>query len=151
MILKTQITGASEINKVLKQLPDRTQKRQLQAAARKGANVIRDAAVARAPFGTEQAAGKYGHLRDNIKVTAARGNNASSVRVVINTGKAFWGNFLEFGTRFISARPFMRPALDETAGKAIGEVGKALGKGVEKEAAILAGPYAKARKSFGLK
>ena len=143
-MLKVHISGASQINSVLRRLPDRVQKQELQKSLRAGGNIIRDAAQALAPVDT-------GEGRDSIKVTAVRGNSAKMVRLVVNTGKAFYLNFIEFGTRHMRARPFMRPAFDETAGQALQKIGHTLGKGVEKQAATLAGPYAKARRSFGLK
>ena len=40
-------------------------------------------------------------------------------------------------------RPFLRPAFDQTKGKALAAMGKAMGRGLEREAKKLAGPFAK--------
>lgn len=150
MILTAKIKGAQELRQVLRQLPDRVQKRVLAAAVRKGANVVRDAVIARAPVGTELDRHRK-HLYQQINVRAIRGNNPQRVALAVSTGAAYWGNFAEFGTRHQPARPFMRPAFEASAGQALAAIGVAIGKGVEREAAILAGPYARARKSLGVK
>jgi HK97 gp10 family phage protein len=81
-------------------------------------------------------------------VTAVRGNSKDVASFSIHVGQAFWGMFLEFGTRNMQAQPFVRPALDAESGRAVREIGKALGRGVEREAKKLAGSYKRARKVF---
>lgn len=147
--MTTQLQGVEELKRVFKLLPERCRKNVLRAGVRAGAVVVQKAVLARAPVNPDKATRqKYGHLRDNIKIKMVRGNTADIVRYVVTTGRAFWGNFLEFGTRWIRARPFMRPALDESAGPALQAMVKVISVTIEKEAAILAGPAAKARKRF---
>lgn len=151
MILKTHIAGAKELRAVLLKLPDRARKRVIASATRKGAQVVLAEVVAQAPVGTEPPDFQYGRLRDNIRVTALKGNDADKAVFAVHNGRAYWANFLEFGTRYMPARPFMRRALEVSVPKALKTIGEALGKGIEKEAKTLAGPYGKARKLFGLK
>lgn len=147
--MATKLQGVEELKRVFAQLPGRCRRNVLRVGVRAGAKVVIKAIVARAPVdpgGPNRP--KFGHLRDNIKIKAVRGNSADVARFVVTTGSAFWGNFLEFGTRFIKARPFMRPALDESAGEALEAMVKAISTGIEKEAAIIASPTAKAIKRF---
>lgn len=51
--------------------------------------------------------GPTGDLRDSIEV---RKKSPVEVRLVVG---AFYGFFIEFGTKFQSARPFFRPAIDK--------------------------------------
>lgn len=148
MILKTHIAGAKELRAVLVKLPDRARKRVLASSTRKAAKVVLDETVAQAPVGTEPPDFKYGRLRDNLRVTARKGNDADKAVFAVHNGRAYWANFLEFGTRYMAARPFMRHAMEVSVPKALKVLGDALGKGIEKEAKTLAGPYAKARKLF---
>ncbi len=148
MILKTHIAGANELRAVLVQLPDRARKRVLASAVRKAAKVVLVEAIAQAPVGTEPPDFKYGRLRDNLRVTARRGNDIDKAVFAVHNGRAYWANFLEFGTRYMAARPFMRSALEKSVPKALKVLGEAMGKGIEQEAKTLAGPYGKARKLF---
>lgn len=136
MKVRSKFTGGAEIARRLLELPPEVSRRVLQGASRKAGNVIRDAARARAPV-SEYPEHRQGHLRDNIIVSVLT-RHAMKVVMAIHTGRAFWGNFLEFGTARMPPQPFMRPALDETADKALAVLGRELGKGVEREAAKLA-------------
>ena len=144
----SKITGARELERVLKKLPGRLAERELTSAARAGANVIRKEARARAPRGADPSAAseKYGSLHKNIRVTRVK-KTGLSVEMAIHNGKAFWGRMLEFGTRHISARPWMTPAFDTTAQPALTKIGQTLGKRLEKTAKELAGPLSKISKS----
>lgn len=53
-----------------------------------------------------------GFLRDSIHVAPGDGEMSSSVIV-----EAFYGPFLEFGTRFMSAQPFFFPAVEQVGGQ----------------------------------
>lgn len=143
---RSRITGLDEVKAVFRQLPDAMQKRALASSVRAGANLIKRAVIDKAPVGTEPAHNRYGRLRDNISVRTVRGASADFAKMAVHTGRAYWAMFLEFGTRHMGARPFMRQALYENANAAIAAIGTALGKAVEREAKRLAGPYAKVRK-----
>ena len=148
MAVRSGISGAKELERVLKKLPGRLAERELVSAARAGANVIRKEARARAPRGSDPSAAsaKFGSLHKNIRVTRVK-KTALSVEMAIHNGKAFWGSFLEFGKLGKSGTPWFTPALDTTVRPALVKVGKRLGKGLEKTAKELAGPLSKISKS----
>lgn len=54
---------------------------------------------------------KYGKLRENIKKRKARNYSDKSKSAYISTGDAFWGFFLEFGTRYIPATGWFQKPL----------------------------------------
>jgi len=155
---QVHIRGAREMEQVLQQLPDYIAKRVVNGALRKGAAVVLDAARARAPVGQESkgrvrlrvtkkgkvSVSNYGKLKLNLRIVNIPPSKTShSAAVAVSVGKAFWGLFVEFGTRFMRARPFMRPAFESTKYQALDVIGKALGEGIEKAAVKLAGPLAK--------
>ena len=144
-----QITGMEELNKVLKKLPDRITRNILSAGVRAGAQVIRKAAIV-----------KCGGGKKDIAIRKAR-SPKGTVAYKIGPSKEKWYlKFREFGTyggftgqyKFAprwkggghtpngqAARPFLRPALDENATKAIQAMGKKMGQRIEKEALKLRG------------
>ena len=142
------MSGAKELERVLRKLPRRLAERELTSAARAGANVIRKEVRARASRGSDPSAAskKFGTLHKNIRVARVK-KTGFSVEMAIHNGRAFWGSFLEFGTKNISARPWMSPAFDTTVRPALAKVGERLGKGLEKTAKELAGPLSKISKS----
>jgi HK97 gp10 family phage protein len=150
-----QLAGAKELEKVLRQLPRKVSIAVLNSALRQGANIVRKEAKARAPMArmvylTKSARLKkikYGHLKDNIKVTATR-HRGGAAQMTVHTGRAFWGMFLEFGTSKLSARPWFSVAWEATRQEALDKIGDALGKQIEKAASTLAGPYVKMSKAF---
>lgn len=137
MITRVKITGAAELQKKLRGLPDKVAKKHIRAALRKGAKIIRDEARRLAPKDT-------GHLVDSIKVRAAKRMKRGSFGIQVITGAGdfagdeFYASFYEYGYRKNPAyrgadgkirsvsrtqaksmertemkpRPFMRPAAD---------------------------------------
>ena len=150
-----QLTGAKELEKVLRQMPRKVGISVLQSALRQGANIVKKEAIARAPMAHKVYLSpkvvfkkkKYGHLKDNIRVTATR-HRGGAAQMTIHNGRAFWGMFLEFGTSKMGARPWLTPAFEATHQQALDKIGDALGKQIEKAASILAGPYVKMSKAF---
>jgi len=80
------------------------------------AEITRDEAKRRAPV-------QSGRLRDSIRVNLGEraGGKAESIVVV----GAFYGYFVEHGTRKMSARPYLRPAIDATRSQIRQAVGDA--------------------------
>lgn len=154
-----EIKGLKELDETLKQLPEAMGRRVLTTALRKGAEVVKDAAVALAPVSDDPRHAQYGHLRDNIKVSSSK-EEMTSARVVVHTGRAFWAAFLEFGTRNrrikskkvmsdgkifygvevgrVVARPFMRPAFETSKAAAAIQMSASLGLALERAAKRLA-------------
>lgn len=77
----------------------------------------------------------YGHLRDNLKVRLAprKMRRKHSVEFDISVGNAFWGRFLEFGTRKMPAQPFFRPVWDRSSGNALNTISDALWAGISRQ------------------
>ena len=131
------VTGLKEIESNLKDLEGKLAGRALRAGVREGAEVIHEEAERLAPRRT-------GALAAGIKVATKIGQDRGRIAedlgiarfqlTVTDTGKSvvrarigliasvFYGLFHEFGTRFMAAHPFMRPALDVKANQAIEKV-----------------------------
>ncbi len=148
MATKSSISGAKELERVLRELDPRLAERELPSAARAGANVWRKALVAAAPRGAGPSAAskKFGPLHKNIKTVRLKKTNRS-VEMAVHTGKAFWGSFLEFGTRNIAPRPWMSPVVESKVGAVLARTGRTLERRLQKTARELAGPLSKISKS----
>ena len=142
------VTGLKELQSFLDTLPVKLEKNIMRSAMRQGAKVMQRQAVANVPV-------KSGDLKKSIKIgTRVRGGR---VTAMVKT-KLFYAKFVEFGTSAhnISAkqngwlsfmnifakevahpgsrpRPFLRPAMDATAGAAVVAVGEQIKKRLTKE------------------
>jgi HK97 gp10 family phage protein len=154
-LMKMELLGAKETSDVIKKLPPELAKKVYTAALRKGANVFRDAMKEAAPTDSKynrrhtMSKGKgqskrteFIKLRNEIKVSFTK-ISTISFELAIHVGRAFWGMFLEYGTTKMGARPWARPVYETKKEEALDVTGKALGEGVEKTAARLAGPLNK--------
>lgn len=143
-MVERYVSGFKEAEAVLKRLPQRVENRVLQAATMAGARVIRKGVKADAPRGDKgkqsAASKKYKRLSQNIKAQPLKSlRKKKGIRGArITTGNAFWGMFLEFGTRHIAARPWFRPAVSRAQQAAVAKLKTAIGVGVNREAAKLA-------------
>ncbi len=52
-------------------------------------------------------------LRKSIRYKYLRVGNDSIVRIIAGSKKVFYARYVEKGTKFMRAKPFLRPALDE--------------------------------------
>lgn len=140
-----QVQGFRELEKLLKELGKEPARRALRSAVRAGANVIKSEALLAVPVGSEAPHPKYGRLKDNLKVVLAK-TGAAPVEYSVSVGRAFWGMFQEFGTRFQPARPWLRPAFDHAKIAALKTIETGLGKSIEREAMKLANKHGTKRK-----
>jgi len=150
----SRVEGLSELNKVLQDLPDAVERRVLQNAVNAGGRIILSAVKEKAPRheGEQSAASKrYGTLVRNLRLQALTRVRKGMKGVRVWTKDAFWAVFYERGTKRQPARPFMDPAFQEAQDWAVQAVHDKLLEGVEKEAAKLAGSYAGAKKSLGVR
>lgn len=123
-----QMEGWAELRPKLLELPDKMVNNILRASLRQAANVVRDEAKERAPVLT-------GALRDSVRTVARRGSR-DRVQFNIVAGSTltatqqerhgitapFYALFVEYGhggPRAAPPHPFMRPALEATAGLAL--------------------------------
>ncbi len=136
------VAGFAEADKILRELGPQVENRVLQSATSAGARVMAKSVRANAPKGSGKqsvASQKYGRLSKNIKTAVLRIAKAKGRRGArVSTGDAFWGQFLEFGTRHLSARPWFRPAIEQSKDAAIDKLREFLGRGIEREATKLA-------------
>jgi HK97 gp10 family phage protein len=118
MNIKLTFTGGAEIQKTLEGLSRKVAKQVTIDALTAAAAPIRDAAAQKAP----RAPGAP-DLADHIGVAPVkpkRSESPTELSVAIGVpNEFFYDFFLEYGTRFISARPFYRPALDSQASTAL--------------------------------
>ena len=127
MDLSVKITGVNTIVDRLSQLPTKVQRREARRAARRGAVVFRDA-IRRNADRLDDPASKE-KIAKNIAVQESRRQGKIEGGIVMRAGvmggarksaqkagkglpggDTFYWRFVEFGTKFVSARPFMRPA-----------------------------------------
>lgn len=138
-----RVTGLSDLQKFLDQLPAKMETNVMRGALRAGAKPILEATRQSAPVGepSETNKRKYslyaGALRDSLRLSARVDRRKSQVVVrVVAGGKSkksgadvFYSNMVEFGTRNhiigdgehpgVAAKPFMRPSLDANSQTAV--------------------------------
>ncbi len=125
MPMTVRILGAREMDSLLAELGPRVAKRVAGNAMRAGARVIRREARRRVRVRT-------GALKRSIVVRAGREPGTAVVGFLRPTSRR--AHLVEFGTRHSPARPFMRPAIDETANEVIEKIGERMFAGIEREA-----------------
>lgn len=147
-----KITGAKELQKKLRELGPKIEKKVMRQALRAGAKIIQAEAKKLAPVDS-------GELRAGIKVRAVKKRKPGQVRIRVSTGEddAFYGFFVEYGymkqeTRrlpdgkiislkrgqgtptFVPPRPFVRPAFETKKEEATKAITAAIAAGIEREA-----------------
>lgn len=148
--MKVRVEGLRELSDRLEKLDKKVAGQVVRKAAITGARLIRDEAKNRVPVDT-------GVLKQNIVIkrfrTRGKGNVrygiglVSSKAVYSNTktnrkkgrvgksyyqDKAFYGHMVEFGTRKMKARPFLRPAFESQKEKAVDVVKNTLKQEIDK-------------------
>jgi HK97 gp10 family phage protein len=129
-----QIVGLADLQSDFQKLAKAQSAKALRRATVAGAKVIRDEARARAPK-------KSGKLRRNIVSAALRQKDApglatAGVRVRSNgkadsPNNAFYWRFVELGTQFMKATPFMRPAFDASIAQAEGAIRTEISRAID--------------------
>lgn len=138
MNVNISITGAKEIDAVLKAMPKELTHKVLGAAHANAAKPLVEKEKLLAPEGPT------GHLVDSIgvvKTTFKKANTIGEVKVGPRTGrfKGNHGHLVEFGTKprrtksganrgIMPAHPFAKPAFDQTKGQVEGGIAQAVGK-----------------------
>jgi len=153
------IDGLDGVLEALQQLPKEIVAKNggvVNAALRKGAVIVRNAARSQAPV-------RSGALRNNIALSRDRNPQRSGAaeryRVGVRggaeipytdnkknrragrvgktytpDGSTYYWRFIEFGTEKMSARPFLRPAFESSKEQALAEIVTELGRGIHKAA-----------------
>ena len=153
-----QIKGLAELDRALRELPDRVARNGLRASVYAGAKVIRDEAKARAPKAAKSLGANQpppGTLKRSVILKHIRELSSlgrQTFFVLVRHGKkyrkqgkrgtlsqdAWYWRFLEFGTRKKTARPFLRPALETKRREATQAIKERLTQRIELEAKALA-------------
>ncbi|MBU9420064.1 HK97 gp10 family phage protein [Burkholderia multivorans] len=129
-----QILGLADLQADFLKLAKAQSTKALRRATVAGANVIRDEARARAPK-------KTGKLKRNIVTAALKQKDSPGIATagvrVRTKGKAdspnnaFYWRFVELGTQFMKAKPFMRPAFDASIAQAEGAIRTEIARAID--------------------
>lgn len=112
-----KITGVKELVAKFQQIEKQMQGAILKNAALSGALVIQNSAIDKCPVDS-------GDLKQSIHNEISV-SNATYAEIEVGTDVEY-AAYVEFGTRFMAAQPYMRPAFDEESDNAVSEVGSAL-------------------------
>lgn len=124
--LSVEILGLRELDRALQELAWPAARRALRKGMRKGANVVRDEARAKAPVDT-------GNLKRRIR-TRERSEEEGNMRYAVEIPRnAFYGRFIEYGTSKMAAKPFLRPAAESKTEAAVTAMRDALAEAIEIE------------------
>ena len=120
-----KIRGVDDAISALRDLDPLVRGKILQSAIRKGAVILQQATIDRAPVG------ETGKLVESIKVSrAGLSREDIALNVIV---RPFYSRFIEHGTIKMSAKPFARPAFDESEGEIQRIIKSALKIGIERE------------------
>ena len=123
-----QIVGLKELDRALQELAWPAARRALRKGMRKGANVVRDEARAKAPK-------KTGNLKRKIR-TRERREEGGDMRFAVEVPRsAFYGRFIEYGTSKMAAKPFLRPAAENKTEEAVTAMRDSLAEAIRIEMA----------------
>lgn len=127
--MTVQITGLPELRRDFSNLTAKMQRGVLRDALRSAARPVVAAAKSKVPVRT-------GALKKGISQrVSVRGSKAEAI-IGFNR-KQFYGRFVELGTSHASAKPFLRPALDESQRKIEQAFAEAINRGIERKTAAL--------------
>lgn len=149
-----KVDGLAELAKALRELPDRVAKNGLRVSVYAGAKVIRDEARMRAPKAAEVLGPNQpppGTLKRSVimkQIPELSSLTRQTFFVTVRHGKkyrkqgkkgnlsqdAWYWRFVEFGTRKMRARPFLRTALEAKRREAVQAMKDRLSERIELEA-----------------
>jgi HK97 gp10 family phage protein len=143
-----EFKGFKELAAAMRELPERVAKNALRSAVAAGATVVKNEAKNRAPVDT-------GEMRRDIQVKRERdsgkGPMVATYSVFVRSGKKsrlsgakrdvskdswFW-RFVEFGTKNMAARPFMRPSFESKKEEAVKRIAEKLDERIQATATQL--------------
>lgn len=159
---KLEFKGIRELVRNLESLPDKLQKSAEKAVLRAGASPIRKAAKAKAPSGKGPHAGL---LKRSIGLSVKKVKGITSARVGPKTGfrvslgmkiarktkgkrvkgqpyeafkdPSFYSHLVEYGTSHSAAKPFIRPAVDQTQSEVLSAMADGLDRHLTRQVAKL--------------
>lgn len=140
---KTHWEGAKELQRKLKKLESKQQKRVMRKSVKEGSKLVVDAAKLNAKRIDDP------HTRDaiykNIKAKkmkkrdAQREHGDMGYQIGVNVsetakgGDTFYYGFVELGTRYMQAEPYLRPALENNWRQVMDVVAKKMKQEIERE------------------
>lgn len=152
-----KVEGLSQIHKALSELGRKVSNKIAVKAMREGGKIVREQARQNAPILSQSTPyRRAGTLKKAIKSSTKvlkNGKIGTVIRVktlttkqievfkvrsgkkgALNPKDPYYWRFLEFGTSKMPAKPFLRPAFEQTKEKAATEIIKTLKDGIESEA-----------------
>lgn len=151
--VEVKVDGIEEIEKMLRRLPASVSKKHMRRATRQGISLIRNHIKANAPVRAKadktyrdgRKRPKPGRLRRLVRIRSRRGKRGYLKFSLFypvpddtqgdNPKNAFYWRFVEFGTKFISANPFIQRAVDRNFGAVVRKVITETNKGLREELA----------------
>jgi len=137
-MFELRISGFVELERALRQLPHELAGKVLAEGLTTAATPMERAAEQKAPRSDHP--GRGGHMADTIDLRVASASDQEIALALGPDDQHFYGRYVEFGTRFAAAQPFMRPAFDEEARKTIDRLGPLLWQAIERAARRLHQP-----------
>jgi HK97 gp10 family phage protein len=148
-LIDLRLTGDKDLLKVFDKLPDKVATKVTRSALRAGGNIVKKQAAANAPLRQFDLIGgkigkkvhsksdklRYpGHLKKSVVVKVKKKGKNFLILAVTTTSQAWYGMFIEFGTRFIRATPWLRPAFETTKSAVLKKIEQILWRGIKREA-----------------
>ena len=121
-MVQMRIEGGPQLAAALNSLSTRLSRRIQREALQAGGALIAERSKELAPRGDPSTP----NLADEIVISNARPRDGSVGIAIGPTKSVFYGSFQEFGTAHHAAQPFMRPAFDGEAGRALKTISSAM-------------------------
>ena len=110
-VVDADVIGAAETIEALRALPAALMRRTIRDALRAGTRILLQEEATTVPIGAGTESRPGGTLFRSLRVFPYRVGK-KQMRVFVGAGpEGFYGRFLEYGTRFMPAKPWLRPAL----------------------------------------
>jgi HK97 gp10 family phage protein len=142
-MIEATVTGFAELDKLMRGLPKGLEVKVVRGMVMAGGQLVAKEAAVKAPIANKPHRsydGKYtimpGALRASIKTWSVRKDTRATVMNVVGPRKfrgvdTFYWKFLEFGTRYVSARPFLRPAFEHNVQRIIDMMRSRMERGIK--------------------
>lgn len=127
-----QLDGIEEISRAFRELEPKLARKVIRQAARKGLKPVLRAIKKSVPV-------RSGALKKLVKIQAAKRRRRGVISLTVNInsdrqGKAFYGAFLNYGTKKMDQRAFMQKSFKETKAEAAAVTTAEILAGIEREA-----------------
>ena len=136
-MLTFDVSELAKLADRLKDIEAKIAKKALRPAARKGMSIVRDDVKASAPEDTSDDADDI-RTKAFIALQTSFRRGVLSVRVGVRGGAKknpdvpYYWRMVEFGTKHISAKPFMTPALENNADAVLEKITQELKREIDK-------------------